>query len=208
MSKFAALARSVVSELAPLLVFWALALSLGVKPAIAGSIAVIVIVSAYKLVRRQTFTRLYLIVSTLTLAFGAVDLYAATPFLLVYEAPITNALTGAAFVAGAFGDKPMLQEIAEKRPTNSDIPKTAEVRRFFQLFTLIWAAYFFLKAAGFLWIAATLPLEQALALRSLLGSLSLAAMIALSVTQGRRLFLLFRRAGWLGASAEAAAGTP
>jgi intracellular septation protein A len=206
MSKFVALARSVVSEIAPLLVFWALALSLGVKPAIAGSIAVIVIVSAYKLYHRQTFTRLYLVVSTLTLAFGAVDLYAATPFLIVYEAPISNALTGAAFVVGAFGEKPMLQEIAEKRP-GSDIPQTAEIRRFFRLFTLVWAAYFFLKAAGFLWIAATLPLEQALAWRSLVGSLSLAAMIALSITQGRRLFMLFRRAGWLGANVAVAAGT-
>ena len=162
---------------------------------------------AYKLVRRQTFTRLYLVVSALTLAFGAVDLCAATPFLIVYEAPISNALTGVAFVVGAFGEKPMLQEIAEKRPANADIPQTAEVRRFFQLFTLIWAAYFFLKAAGFLWLAATLPLEQALALRSLVGSLSLAAMIALSATQGRRLFMLFRRAGWLGASVAVATGT-
>jgi intracellular septation protein A len=206
MSKFVALARSVVSEIAPLLVFWALALSVGVKPAITGSIAVIVLVSAYKLYRRQSFTRLYLVVSTLTLAFGAVDLYGATPFLLAYEAPISNALTGAAFVVGAFGAKPMLQELAEKRP-GADIPQTAETRRFFQLFTLVWAAYFFIKAAGFLWIAATLPLTEALALRSLVGSLSLAAMIALSVTQGRRLFLLFRRAGWLGANAAVASGT-
>ena len=49
------------------------------------------------------------------MAFGAVDLYAATPFLIVYEAPISNALTGVAFVVGAFGEKPMLQEIAVRQ---------------------------------------------------------------------------------------------
>ena len=49
------------------------------------------------------------------------------------------------------------------------------MRRFFRLFTLIWAAYFFLKALAYLWIAATLPLTEALALRSSLGSISLGA---------------------------------
>ncbi len=78
------------------------------------------------------------------------------------------------------------------------------MQRFFRLFTLIWAAYFFLKAIAYLWIAATLPLTQALALRSLAGSISLVAMIALSTTQGRRLFFLFRWLGWLGPRSETA----
>ena len=204
MNTLAALGRFVASELGPLLVFWALALTLGTRLAIAGALAAVLIVSAYKFWRGQKFTRLYLVVSTLTLAFGAVDLCAATPFLLAYEAPITNALIGAAFVAGAFGDKPMMQEIAEQRP-GVVLPQTGETRRFFRLFTLVWAAFFFVRAAVYLWLAATLPMQQALAVRSIIGTISLAAMIALSVTQGRRLFLLLRRAGWLGA---AAAGTP
>lgn len=197
MSKLAAALRFVVTEFGPLLVFWTLALAFGVKAAIAGALAAILVDSGFRLYRRRPFTRLYLIVSTLTLAFGAVDLYAVTPFLLAYEAPITNVLTGAAFVAGAFGKKPIVQELAEQRP-GAAIPQTEETRRFFRLFTLIWAAYFVLKAAFYLWLAATLPLKEALALRSLLGALSLGLMIALSVTQGRRLFLLCRRLGWLG----------
>ena len=98
----------------------------------------------------------------------------------------------------------MVQELAEARP-GAAIPQTGEIRRFFRLFTLIWAAYFVLKALVYLWIAATLPLTQALALRSIGGGISLGLMIALSATQGRRLFLLFRRLGWLGA--REAAGT-
>ena len=190
--------RFVLAEFGPLIVFWALALGVGIKAAIAGSLAVIVVDAVWRLSRRKPFTRLYLLVSTLTLAFGAVDLCVATPFLIVYEAPITNALTGAAFVAGAFGEKPMLLEVAQARSAEA-IPATGETRRFFRLFTLFWAGYFFLKAAAYLWIAATLPLTQALALRSILGGISLALMIALSVTQGRRLFWLCRRLGWLGA---------
>jgi intracellular septation protein A len=205
-----ALLRFAVAEFGPLLAFWALSLTFGIKTAIAGSLAAILADGAWRLWRGRPFTRLYLVVSALTLGFGAVDLCLRTPFLtrflLVFEAPITNALTGAAFVAGAYGAKPMLMEMAEARP-DVDVPDTAETRRFFRLFTLIWAGYFFLKAGVYLWLAATLPLMQALALRSLLGGISLAAMTALSVTQGRRLFRLCRRLGWLGPQREAAAGT-
>lgn len=196
MTRLTAALRFAGAEFAPLIVFYALLWRFGVKIAIAGTLVAILADSALRLYRRQPFTRIYLIVSALTLGFGAVDLCVATPFLLVYEAPITNVLTGFAFVAGAFGEKPMLQELAERRP-GAVIPQTEEVRRFFTLFTLIWAAYFFLKAAGYLYLAATLPLAEAIALRSVLGSLSLALMTALSVTQGRRLFLLARRLGWL-----------
>lgn len=203
-AKLIAALRVVLGEFGPLVVFWGLTLTFGVKAAIAGALAVILVDGAWRLWRGRPFTRVYLIVSALTLGFGAVDLYVATPFLIVYEAPITNVLTGAAFAIGAFGEKPMLQELAEQRPGNI-IPPTPEVKRFFRLFTLIWAAYFFLKAIAYLWIAATLPLTQALALRSLGGSISLVAMIALSTTQGRRLFFLFRWLGWLGPRSDAGA---
>jgi intracellular septation protein A len=202
-AKLIAALRVVLGEFGPLVAFWGLTLAYGVKAAIAGALVVILVDGAWRLWRGKPFTRVYLIVSALTLGFGAVDLYVATPFLIVYEAPITNVLTGAAFAIGAFGEKPMLQELAEQRPGNI-IPPTPEVKRFFRLFTLIWAAYFFLKAIAYLWIAATLPLTQALALRSLGGSISLVAMIALSTTQGRRLFFLFRWLGWLGPRSETA----
>jgi len=196
MTRLTAALRFAGAEFGPLIVFYALLWRFSVKIAIAGTLAAILLDSGLRLYRRQPFTRIYLIVSALTLGFGVVDLCVATPFLLVYEAPITNVLTGFAFLAGAFGEKPMLQELAERRP-GAAIPQTEEVRRFFRLFTLIWAAYFFLKAAGYLYLAATLPLKEAIALRSVLGSLSLALMMMLSITQGRRLFLLARRFGWL-----------
>jgi len=204
-SKVVGALRVVLAEFGPLVAFWGLTLTYGVKVAIAGALVIILIDGAWRLWRGRPFTRIYLVVSALTLGFGAVDLYVATPFLIVYEAPITNTLTGVAFVIGAFGEKPMLQELAEQRPGNV-IPPTAEVKRFFRLFTLIWAAYFFLKAVAYLWMAATLPLKQALALRSLAGSISLVLMIALSTTQGRRLFFLFRWLGWLGPRSETVAG--
>ena len=67
-------------------------------------------------------------------------------------------------------------------------PEGADVRRFFQIFTLLWALYFFVKAAFYYYLGLVMPLTEAIALRSIIGSVSLGLMILLSVTQGRRLF--------------------
>jgi intracellular septation protein A len=192
-SRVAPILRFMLSEFGPLIIFWAIALSVGTKAAIAGSLAYIVADGLWRYRRRIAVTRLYIFSSVLTLMFGAIDLFAATPFMLKYESVVTNIATGAAFVNGARGAKPMLQEVAEKQ-RNLTFPEGADVRRFFQLFTLLWAVYFFVKAAFYYWIGVILPLTEAMAVRSIVGSVSLGLMIALSVTQGRRLFFLCR---WL-----------
>jgi intracellular septation protein A len=206
MPRLAAAARFALAEFGPLIVFWALAATLGVKPAIAGSILFILADAAWRWTKGMTFTRLYLLVSSLTLVFGAVDLWATSPFMLKYEAAVTNIATGAAFVIGAMGEKPIIQEVAEQRGGEA-FPPTREIRAFFRLFTLAWAAYFFVKAAFYVWIVRALPLLEAMALRSVIGSISLGVMIAISVTQGRRLFFLCRRLGLLPKpEAQAASG--
>ena len=113
MARLSALARFVVLEFGPLVAFFILALTLGVKAAIVGSILVIAADAVWRRLRRLAFTRLYLLTSGLTLTFGAIDLFSAQPFMLSYEAVVTNAATGAAFVVGAFGAKPLIQEVAE-----------------------------------------------------------------------------------------------
>ncbi len=205
MSRLAATARFVLAEFGPLIVFWALALTLGVKLAILGSLIAIVADAAWRRLKGRAFTRLYLLTSSLTLVFGAIDLAATSPFMLKYEAAVTNVATGAAFVAGAMGEKPIIQEVAEQR--GESFVATHEIRAFFRLFTLVWAGYFFVKAAFYVWIVWTLPLLEAMALRSVIGSISLGLMIAVSATQGRRLFFLCRRLGLLPKPEEPPAGT-
>ncbi|HXW19131.1 MAG TPA: hypothetical protein VEK35_01355 [Roseiarcus sp.] len=195
MSKLIAVARFAAAEFGPLIVFWTLAATLGVKPAILGSILFIAGDALWRWRKGLAFTRLYVLVSALTLVFGFVDLLSTSPFMLKYEAAISNAATGLAFVVGALGEKPIIQEAAEQRGQSFVV--TNEVRAFFRLFTLVWAAYFFLKAGLFLWMAWTMPMLEAMALRSLIGGVSLGVMIAISVTQGRRLFFLCRRLGLL-----------
>ena len=195
MSRLLAILRFALAEFGPLIVFWTLASTLGVKPAILGSILFIVADAAWRRVKRLKFTRLYLLISGLTLVFGLVDLASISPFMLKYEAVITNAATGFAFVAGALGEKPIIQEVAEQR--GEAFVATEEVRAFFRLFTLVWAAYFILKAIVYLWMAWTMPMLEAMALRSVAGGVSLGLMIVISTTQGRRLFFLCRRLGLL-----------
>ena len=209
MSRLVAVARFALAEFGPLIVFWTIATTFGVKPAILGSILFIVADAAWRWLRGLTFTRLYLLVSALTLVFGLIDLASTSPFMLKYEAAISNAATGFVFVAGALGEKPIMQEAAEQRGHSFVVTK--EIRAFFRLFTLVWAAYFFLKAALFAWMAWTMPMLEAMALRSVIGGGSLGLMMAISVTQGRRLFFLCRRLGLLPkpeSSAASAAALP
>ncbi len=154
---------------------------------------VIVVGALWRWRKRLSFTRLYLLTSGLTLVFGLVDLASTSPFMLKYESVVTNVATGLAFIAGALGQKPMIQEVAEQRGEN--FVATDEIRAFFRLFTFAWAAYFFLKAVFYLWAVWTLPMLEAMALRSVVGGVSLGLMIAVSVTQGRRLFFLCRSLG-------------
>jgi uncharacterized membrane protein len=194
--------RWVLSEFGPLIGFWVLAAAFGTKAAIAGSIGIIIGDSAWRYRRGIAFTRLYLLTSGLTLVFGAVDLLSADPFMLKYEAVITNLASAAMFAAGARGARPLIQELAEQRQGTA-FPARADVRRFFQLFTLLWAGYFVAKAGLYFWFAWTLTLLQAAALRGIVGPASFAVIMALSVTQGRRLFALCRALGWLPAVDDA-----
>jgi intracellular septation protein A len=195
MSRLMTVARFAAAEFGPLIVFWTLAATLGVKPAILGSILFIAGDALWRWRKGLKFTRLYLLVSALTLVFGFVDLVSTSPFMLKYEAAVSNAATGLVFVVGALGEKPIIQEVAEQR--GHSFVATNEIRAFFRLFTFVWAAYFLLKAALFLWMAWTMPMLEAMALRSIVGGVSLGLMIAISVTQGRRLFFLCRRLGLL-----------
>ncbi len=188
--------RWVLADFGPLLMFWGLDLAFGLKPAIAGSVLFILADGLWRRHRRLPVTRIYILTSVLTVVFGSVDLLSATPFMLKYEAVITNAFTGLAFVAGARGPRPLIMELAEQRQ-GSPFPDRPDITRFFRLFTLLWAGYFFVKAGFYLAIAALMPMTQAMLVRSVVGSASLALMVAVSVTQGRRLFRLCQWMGWL-----------
>ena len=193
-------------EFGPLVALLALSAAFGVKVAIGGTIAFILVGGARRLWSHIPFTRIYLLSSGLAVTFGAIDLVSETPFMLKYEAVITNVATGIAFVAGARGDKSMLQEIAEQR--GEALPDRRDIRHYFRLLTLVWAGHFFVKAGVYLWLGFVFPLRRAILLRSAIGGVSLGVMLAVSITQGRRLFFLCRRLGFLPAVDATTPTTP
>jgi hypothetical protein len=195
-----AVLRFALAEFGPLIGFLCLSWSFGVKVAIAGTIAIVIVDTGWRLWKRVAFTRAYILSVTMTVGFGIVDLLTAVPFMLKYESVVTNAVTAGVFVLGAGGTKPLIQEVAEQRkgrPFEGD-----SIRIFFRWFTLVWAAYFAIKAGFYFWVAWTMSMMEAVAVRSMVGSLSFGLMIVLSYTQARRVYFLCQRWGLLQASTQ------
>lgn len=104
-----------LAEFSPLIGFLVLSWTFGLKVAIAGTVAIVVVDTSWRLWKRVPFTRTYILFVTLTVGFGVIDLLSAEPFMLKYEAVITNTVTAGFFVLGAAGPKPLIQEVAEQR---------------------------------------------------------------------------------------------
>ncbi len=171
--------RSGLLEFGPLLIFWILLWTVDLKIAIGVGVACMLADAAYRRWRGLPITRLYLLSSGLTLLFGCIDLFAQTPFMLKYEDVITSTVIATALAWGARGEKSMIQGLVEQQQGDA-FEDGADIRRFFKLFTLLWAGYFLLKAAVYLWLGEILPIEEALTVRPVIGMASLGVMLLLS----------------------------
>lgn len=172
--------RNGLLEFGPLLVFWILLWTVDLKIAIAVGVICMLADAAYRRWRGLPITKLYLLSSGLTLFFGCIDLFAETPFMLKYEDVITSVIIATIFAWGARGEKSMLQGLVEQQQ-GDNFEDGPDIRRFFKLFTLLWASYFLLKAIVYLWLGEILPMEEALTVRPVIGMVSLGAMVLLSL---------------------------
>jgi hypothetical protein len=68
---------------------------------------------------------------------------------------------------------------------------------YFRIFTLVWAAYFLVKAGLYAWIGSNFDLTHAAALRFLIGGGSFYTLLAVSMLGGRALYRLMRWSGLL-----------
>lgn len=192
--KLLALLRSAAFDFGGMIVFYALLWTAGLKPAIVATIVFLAADTVRRRWQRIGFPRIYVLSSALVICFGFIDLASSSPFMIQYEAPISSLAVGTMFALGARG-RSIIQELVEQQG-GDDIEDTPETRRFFQLMTLLWAAYFVVKAAVYLWMAQVMTIERALAVRPIVSFVSLGAMMALS-SQGRWLFAACKRLGWL-----------
>ena len=182
-------------ELGPLAIFWILLWTVDLKIAIGVGVVLLLADAAFRYWRGMPLTKLYILSGGMTVFFGAIDLWAQTPFMLKYEDVITSLVIAAVLFWGARGPKSMIQGLVEQQ--HGDVFQDGpDIRLFFKCFTLLWAVYFVLKAAVYLWLGAILPIEQALTVRPIVGMVSLGAMMLASWT-AQVLFDFGVKRGWL-----------
>ena len=184
-----------LQEFGGVILFWIVLRQFGLKPAIAATLLVVLIDGARRLIRGIAFPKVWILSNALALVFGIIDLRSATPFMIRYEAVITNVISGGVFLIGAFGRKPMIQEIAEDWQGGA-FEAAPDLRLFFRAFTLVWSGYFFIKALAYLWLAQVLPFQHALAVRSVAGTASVVIMLLIWMGGGQ-IYALTRRGNLL-----------
>ena len=185
-------------DLGSLGVFLILRWIVGLKGAIAGTVIYVLVDLGRRIWQKVPISRIYWVVSIMTLAFGTVDLIVDDPFMLKFEASITNLITAGVF-AMTLRTTPLAQDIAQSWQTEP-IPERPDTRRFFQIMTGGWAAYFLAKSALYFWTALMLDYTTAMWIRLPIGNGSMLVMILISM-QGRKLFAAMQRWGWLPGSA-------
>lgn len=181
--------RWVIADFGALIVFWALSLTAGTKPAIAGSILFIIGDAVRRWRKGEAFGKLSIFSSILTIGFGGIDLLSTGPFMLKYEPAVSSTAMSLAFFIGARGPRSLIQELVERR-RGMPFADRPDLVRFFQIMTLAWAGYFLLRAVAYVLVAQSMSLSQVMLVRSALGTFSLLLMVALTSTQARRLYRL------------------
>lgn len=166
-------------ELGPLAIFWVLLWTVDLKIAIGVGVVLLLADAAFRRWRGMPITKLYLLSGGLTVLFGCIDIFAQTPFMLKYEDVVTSLVIATVLGWGVRGEKSMIQGLVEQQAGDA-FEDGPDIRLFFKFFTLLWAVYFLLKAAVYLWLGAILPIEQALTVRPVVGMVSLGAMMLVS----------------------------
>jgi uncharacterized membrane protein len=173
----------------------------GLRAAIGASIAFALIEVVALAARKKQPTQLFVMTTLMTLAFGAVDLTLATPRFFRFEAVVTNVLTGLWFGATLRGDRSMLLEFYEKTKKPED-PSPPELPMYLRRLTQVWTISFFAKAALYLALALTLPLDRAIYVRSIVGPATFLILLLGERAARRPLFSWLKERGWLAATAR------
>lgn len=137
----------------------------------------------------QRPTMIFMMSTGLCLIFGTLDLCLNSTAFSIFEAPLINFFIAGVFAVSLRNEKSIVQELVEQRKDFSRFP-AEDLRFFFGSFTLLWAAYYFVRAWAFLWVNLHTDISNGLLWRLGVGNISLLAMIGISTVGGRPLWLL------------------
>ncbi|MBK8169650.1 MAG: septation protein IspZ [Sandaracinaceae bacterium] len=171
-SKFLRLLYWLFESFGSLLVFYIVEHSYGLLAAIVAGITQAIIFLSIQIVRERHVSRLTAFSGAMVVLFGALDLYFQSGFFVKLEPAIGNLVFGGFFLWTVLSGKPIIAELAmRERPTLS-----AVVQTYLRNLTLVWVLFFAARAALYTWMAFSMNLDRALAVRAFLGPLSFGAM--------------------------------
>jgi intracellular septation protein A len=193
--QFIRLLRFAFDEFGPLLVFWSAVRFADIKTAIIVSTAWSIGQISYKIYKKERFTNFFKFSAAMTVVFGILDTWMTTPVFFKYESVFTNIVTGIYFAMTLRTNKSFIQEWVEKKNGTSMENRNAILRC--QILTLVWTQYFFAKAAYYFYVASNYSLEEAILIRSTVGTVSFYALLGVSIVFGKRILTFFQTRGLL-----------
>jgi intracellular septation protein A len=161
----------------PLVVFYACLHLFGLVPAIVSGIACGALLVANGILRDKRVSPFTAFIAANVVVFGFLDLRYQTGFFVKLEPAFGNVAVGLFFLFSVALKRPILIEFAERASGRS----LERAYGYLRAWTVVWALFFFLRAAGHVWLAYTATLDQALAARAVLGPLSFVAMFAIEM---------------------------
>lgn len=179
----------------PLIVFYAANHFYGMRTAVIAAVLFGFAEIVLHLARKEKLTSFFKFTLLVTIVFGVLDLTMSTPVFFKFESAITNVITGIYFGMTLRGPKSFIQEFMEKRNGIEMTSRNAIFRC--RIITIVWTTYFFLKAGFYAYVANRYSVEQAMMIRSTVGTASFYGLLGLSLFFGRKIVIFFQRNGLL-----------
>ncbi len=193
MDKFKSVARSMLPDLAPGLVFFIANHYWGLKVAVLSSLAFLTVDLTRKVYRREKPSAIYIYAAVITVVFGGIDLYLKRALFFRYEASLTNLLTAVFFATTLRDGRSIIQDFAEKAMQAEGKAMTPDHIYYFRMLTIVWISYFIAKASVYTYLAASpISFEHLLIVRAVIGNVSLYALLAASIFGSKPIFSFLR----------------
>ena len=175
------------NTLAPLAVFYAALMTLGLTWAFISALAVCYGTLAVRLVRRQPVPAMLLLGAVLITARGVIGLATGSVFLYFLQPSLGNFAMGALFLGTVAVGRPLVARLAgEFCGFPDEVVKHHRLRTFFRQVSLIWAVVFCLNGAVAIWMLVSVPVGQYLVLST--GSSTVVILLGIGLS-----LWLFRR---------------
>lgn len=194
MEKIKNLANYLITNFGPTLAFYLVNHFYGLRAAIAtGLLVTIVEIIRFKFLQEK-MSLFFIFSTTITLLFGILDLTVKAPVFLKFEAGLSNLVFALFFASTLFQKKSIVQEFAEQQGRIDD-QESEDKTFFFRFMTVLWSLYFLCKAIVFTLININNSIETGFLLRVLIGNISFAVMLFISIGLSRSIWRLLSRIG-------------